>query len=80
MHEPLPRVVLMTYVSPDFRVGPVQTHTRDDGSTVRFQMCEQFLDGRWEGFITIIDDTQDSCAECGTRKSVCRCGAGGDRS
>jgi hypothetical protein len=79
MTQPLPRVVIMTPVAPDFRVGPIETEIRDDGSTVRFQVCEELLDGRWEGFITIIEDTRDSCPECGTHKSVCRCDTGGDR-
>ncbi len=77
MENALPRVIVMTQVTPDFRVGPVETETRDDGSTIRFQVCEELLDGRWEGFVTIIEDTRDFCPECGTHKSVCRCGTKG---
>ncbi len=72
-----PRVIVMTQVTPDLRIGPVETETRDDGSTIRFQVCEELLDGRWEGFVTIIEDTRDFCPECGTHKSVCRCGTKG---
>jgi hypothetical protein len=79
MENPLPRVVIMTPVTPDFRVGPIETEVRDDGSTVTFQVCEELLDGRWEGFITIIEDTRDFCPECGTHKAVCQCDTRGDR-
>src|SRR6266511_1010950 len=73
MENALPRVIVMTQVTPDFRVGPVETETRDDGSTIRFLVCEELLDGRWEGFVTIIEDTRVFCLECGTHTSVCRC-------
>lgn len=45
---------LATYHSPDFRTYAPETVTEPDGTAVVLQLCEELVEGRWEGFIAIL--------------------------
>jgi hypothetical protein len=44
---------LATYSCPDFRTYAPETVV-EDGKVVVLQLCEELVEGRWEGFISIL--------------------------
>lgn len=46
-----------TYLAPDFRVYPAFEAEDGKGNTILMQQCDEFIEGRWEGFVTILRDT-----------------------
>jgi len=44
---------LATYDGADFRTYAPQTAT-EDGVETTFQLCEELVEGRWEGFVSIL--------------------------
>ncbi len=48
---------LATYHSPDFRTYAPETVV-EDGKVIVLQLCEEWVEGRWEGFISILSERE----------------------
>lgn len=48
-----------TYLSDDLRVYEPETCRTDRGTWQTFRLCEELIDGRWEGFVSIISEEPD---------------------
>jgi hypothetical protein len=45
---------LATYHEPTFRTYAPETRTNAQGETITIQLCEEWLGGRWEGFVSVL--------------------------
>jgi hypothetical protein len=50
---------LATYLSNEIRVYGQETCRTDRGTIRTFQLCEELVAGRWEGFVSILSEEPD---------------------
>lgn len=51
---------IATYLSDDFRVYELETCYTKRGTLCTFRLCEELIEGRWEGFVSIVSDVPAS--------------------
>ena len=49
---------LATYDGDDFRTYAPETVVEEDGRVVVLQLCEELVEGRWEGFVAFLSERE----------------------